>query len=234
MIIFLGQKSSDNTVSLLESEVQHCVKTLRKKTGDEIIVHDGKGYEYRANIIELSKKSVTAEIIETIEHPPLTPLHLTISLTKNLDRIEWLVSKGTEIGVTDFTFVRCKRSEKYHFRYERMRRIIESACKQSLKYHFPSLSESVLTFNQSLQQKDTYSHRLIASYSSDNPNLGTLANEIKSAHIMIGPEGDFIDEEVALAVEHGYQRVNLGSQRLRTETAGLYAVTLARAGMDLR
>lgn len=233
MIIFLGKKTSDHdTITLLESEVKHCVKTLRKQIGDLITIHDGEGHVYQSSIVELSKSSVKAEIIETQTYPRLQPLHLSISLTKNLDRIEWLISKATEIGVTDITFIKCHRSEKQHFRYERMKRIIESACKQSLKYHFPRLNENVVSFKDSLKESYQYSHRFIASYSPNNSNITTLIHDIHSGHILIGPEGDFATEEVAIALGHGYQKVNLGNQRLRTETAGLYAVTLLKANMD--
>lgn len=232
MIIFLGQKVSDVQLSLAESEIQHCLKTLRKKTGDKIVVHDGKGSAYEAMITDLSKKQILADIITETQHPRLDTLHLTIALTKSLDRIEWLVSKSVEIGVTDFTFVNCKRSEKRHYRYERMQRIIESACKQSLKYHFPSLTEEVLPFNQSLLLDTKIQSKYIASYNQENAHLSSLASDAKSAHVIIGPEGDFTPEEVDYAVANGYTQINLGNQRLRTETAGLYAMTLLRAALD--
>ncbi len=232
MIIFLGHKVNENQLSLAESEIQHCYKTLRKRSGDTITVHDGSGYSYEAIITDLSKKQILAEIISQTEHPRLEKLHLTIALTKSLDRIEWLVSKSVEIGVTDFTFVNCKRSEKRHFRYERMQRIIESACKQSLKYHFPTLTQSVIPFSESLLPQQEVAQRYIASYKPDNPHLSTLGDGVKSAHVMIGPEGDFTPDEVSLAVANGYTQINLGHQRLRTETAGLYAMTLLRAALD--
>jgi 16S rRNA (uracil1498-N3)-methyltransferase len=232
MIIFLGKPISDGTIKLLDTEVQHCVKTLRKQIGDDIIIHDGEGNVYESQIITLSKKGVTAEIKESTYYERLSPLHLSVALTKNLDRIEWLVSKTVEIGVTDITFIKSQRSEKQYFRYERMNRIIESAFKQSLKYHMPILSESVVPFKESIKSADQYSHLLIPSYNPDNQNLIKTIDSVKSCHIMIGPEGDFTPEEVAFATEHGYTQVNLGQQRLRTETAGLYAISLIRAMMD--
>ena len=232
MIIFLGKAISDTTIKLLDSEVQHCVKTLRKQIGDEILIHDGHGNVYEAQIITLSKKGVTAEVVSSSQYQPLAPLHLSVALTKNLDRIEWLVSKAVEIGVTDITFIRCQRSEKQYFRYERMNRIIESAFKQSLKYYMPVLSETVVPFKKSIKSNDTFTHLLIPSYNPDNQHLIQAIDSVESCHLMIGPEGDFTPDEVTFATEHGYTRVNLGEQRLRTETAGLYAVSLVRAMMD--
>ncbi len=233
MIIFLGKLLSDNTIKLLDSEVQHCVKTLRKQIGDDIIIHDGQGTVYKSQIITLSKKGVTAEIIQSTYHNPLPSLHLSVALTKNLDRIEWLISKAVEIGVTDITFIKCQRSEKQYFRYERMNRIIESAFKQSLKYHMPSLSETVVPFKKSLKSAEQFTHLLIPSYNPDNQNLIKMINSVESCHLMIGPEGDFTPDEITFATELGYTRVNLGHQRLRTETAGLYAISLVRAMMDV-
>jgi len=223
MIIFLGHKVSDVQLSLSESEIQHCYKTLRKRSGDQITVHDGNGSSYEAMITDLSKKQILADIISETQHPPLDRLHLTIALTKSLDRIEWLVSKSVEIGVTDFTFVNCKRSEKRHYRYERMQRIIESACKQSLKYHFPTLTEDVIPFSESLLSDSDIHSRYVASYGADNPHLSTLTTGTQSAHVLIGPEGDFTPDEVTLAVANGYTQINL---------AGLYAMTLLRAALD--
>lgn len=230
MIIFLGQKINDGTISLLDSEIAHCTKILRKTIGDEIVVHDGNGYSYTCVISGISKTQVLAHIIESKEYPKLSTIHLAISLTKNIDRIEWLVSKVTEIGITHLTFIKTQRSERSKFRLDRIEKIMHSAVKQSLKHWNVDINPLVIPYEDFLAE--SANAKYIASYAEDNKNLLSIASKSDSIIILIGPEGDFTQEEVSLAKAEGYISVNLGSQRLRTETAGLYTSTILRALQD--
>ncbi len=230
MIIFLGEKINVGTISLFESEVAHCAKILRKQVGDTIVVHDGSGSVYTCTITSISKKQVLAQINSSETHPRLSTIHLGISLTKNIDRIEWLVSKVTEIGVTHLTFIKTQRSERSKCRMDRIEKIMQSAVKQSLKHWFVEITPTIVPFAEIV--KSTASTKYIASYAPEHANLMDAVPSSASILMLIGPEGDFTQEEVNGASQHGFESVNLGSQRLRTETAGLYASTLLRARQD--
>lgn len=235
MIIFLGTLTDDDNLALLPSEVMHCSKILRKQVGDEITVHDGQGNVYIGQINFISKSEITAVKLRQTTYEKPIALHLAIALTKNADRTEWLVSKVTEIGATHITFLKCERSVKHKFRYERMSKIIKSATKQSLKKWYPQLSKDCLTFQEFISSvSNGQANKFIASYDESNNHLLNTRISNSPTYILIGPEGDFTEQESALAIAKGFTSVNLGSERLRTETAGLYSISLLKAMLDLK
>ncbi|MGE0568277.1 MAG: 16S rRNA (uracil(1498)-N(3))-methyltransferase, partial [Bacteroidia bacterium] len=144
MIIFLAE-IKDGKAYLNESETTHCTKVLRKDLGDSIRMMDGKGSFYEGKIISFNKKEtvVSIEMQEQIERRRPYNLHLAISPTKQIDRIEWLIEKAVEIGVDEITLLRTKNTERTKVNLERLNSICLSAAKQSLKAFLPIINDIV-------------------------------------------------------------------------------------------
>ena len=232
---------------LPEEEAAHCLRVLRLGTGDEVMLTDGKGCFYRAEISSVTSKKCLVKILETIPQEPLWTgrLRIAVAPTKNMDRMEWFAEKATEIGVDEIVFLECRYSERRTLKTDRIEKIVVSAMKQSLKSRKP-LVVGMTKFNDFVNQ-DFRGQKFIAHCldSMDNglPSLFTLHSSLftlnglpskpllrdvivpgEDVEVMIGPEGDFSQEEVALAISKGFRPVSLGKSRLRTETAALVAV----------
>lgn len=209
---------------LPEEEAQHCIRVLRLTAGDEITLTDGKGNFYRAEISASTNKRCLVNIIETIYQEPLWPCHLHIAMapTKNMDRNEWFAEKATEIGFDELTFLNCRFSERKVIKTERIEKILVSAIKQSLKTRLPVLNE--MTDFDKFISRDFKGQKFIAHcYEGEKPLLKDVLQKGEDALVLIGPEGDFSEEEVKKAIEKGFIPISLGKSRLRTETAALVA-----------
>lgn len=209
---------------LPEEEAQHCIRVLRLTAGDEITLTDGKGNFYRAEISAATNKRCLVNIIETIYQEPLWPCHLHIAVapTKNMDRNEWFAEKATEIGFDELTFLNCRFSERKVIKTERIEKILVSAIKQSLKARLPVLNE--MTDFDKFISRDFKGQKFIAHcYEGEKPLLRDVLQKGEDALVLIGPEGDFSEEEVKKAIEKGFIPISLGKSRLRTETAALVA-----------
>jgi 16S rRNA (uracil1498-N3)-methyltransferase len=197
---------------------------LRLKPGDEIRVTDGQGSFYQC-IISDSRNGVCVFRIkdkQAIPRPPYS-IHIAVAPTKNHDRIEWLVEKGTEIGVDRITFMVCEHSERRNVNLERLQKMVVSAMKQSLKAWLP-LIDPLLRFDNVLNEPAD--HKFIACLDEASPvSLFDQAKPGGRSLVLIGPEGDFTSQELASAEQAHFQRVALGNHRLRTETAALVAAT---------
>ena len=212
------------STELPEEEAQHCVRVLRLTAGDEISLTDGKGNFYRAEISVATHKRCLVNIKETIYQKPLWDGHLHIAMapTKNMDRNEWFAEKATEIGFDELTFLNCRFSERKVIKTERIEKILVSAIKQSLKARLPRLNE--MTDFYKFNEKDFKGQKFIAHcYEGEKPLLKDVLTKGEDALVLIGPEGDFSEEEVKKAIEKGFVPISLGKSRLRTETAALVA-----------
>lgn len=212
------------TNELPEEEAQHCTRVLRLGVGDEITLTDGKGKFYKAEITVAGNKRCLVTVKETVFQEPLRPCHLHIAMapTKNMDRNEWFAEKATEIGLDELTFLNCRFSERKVIKNERIEKILVSAIKQSLKARLPRLNE--LTDFSTFITQDFQGQKFIAHcYEGEKPLLKDVLKPRKDAVVLIGPEGDFSEEEVGKAVECGFMPISLGKSRLRTETAALVA-----------
>lgn len=214
--------------TLSEETSRHISQVLRMKEGEEIILTNGKGYRLFANILFADKKKTKALFIrkEFLEQPvPNTAI--AISLIKNNNRFEWFAEKATEIGISAIIPLICKRSEKTHFKMERTRSILISAMLQSQQSWLPELSKPVKI--SEVIKKENYEQKFIA-HCADNEKkeLKSLVSDSASKIILIGPEGDFTEEEIQTAIQQNYIPVSLGKTRLRTETAGIAAAVLLK------
>lgn len=215
---------------LPEEEAQHCIRVLRLNAGDEITLTDGKGNFYRAEITAATNKRCLVKVIETIPQDPLWQGHLHIAMapTKNMDRNEWFVEKATEVGIDELTFLNCRFSERRVIKTERIEKILISAIKQSLKARLPKLNEMV-DFDKFIAQDFSGQKFIAHCYEGDKPLLKEVVKPGEDSLVLIGPEGDFSEEEVAKAISKGFKPISLGKSRLRTETAALVATVIINA-----
>lgn len=205
-------------------ESKHCIKVLRKKLNDPIDIVDGKGTFYKALITEINPRKTPFSIVEQrAEDLKNYSIHLAVAPTKRLERIEWMVEKATELGVDRISFIQCRNSERHRLRLDRLQRKAVSAMKQSIKATLPQIDELV-AFEDFFDLVDPEANKLLAHLSESAMPLLKAATPGASYCVLVGPEGDFSKEEIAMAADHGFQTVHLGNSRLRTETAALAAV----------
>jgi len=218
----------DDTVTLPEVESKHAIKVLRLKTGTTIRLVNGKGLEAFAKIVFNHPKRCEVEIIKkTEENAPPYKIAVAIAPTKSNDRIEWFLEKAIEIGLTDFIPIICTNSERKKFNEARWEKVAISALKQSQRLWIPTIHSPIKI--EDFIKEDTKGLKTIAYCGEFEKNeFSTTVNASKNQLILIGPEGDFTPEETQLAFENGFLPVSLGSNRLRTETAGIVACTLMK------
>lgn len=222
MHLFYNPHIQGDIFELEEQESKHAIRVLRLVRGDRVILVDGKGGWYEAVISEDHPKRCKLKIEEEkLEYQPLSySLHLAVAPTKNMDRFEWFLEKATEIGISEITPLICKRSERKHVKHERMEKILVSAMKQSLKAYKPKLNEP-MSMEAFLKIRRSGTLGIAHCYPLERKSIKEL--DYSGAYtFLVGPEGDFAEEEVAEALKAAYVPFHLGSSRLRTETAALY------------
>lgn len=214
---------------LSEEESKHICKVLRMKEGDFIYLLNGKGALVKVQIEFANPKQCTVKIIDIIsEKEPNYSIHIAIAPTKMMDRIEWFLEKATEIGITEITPILCENSERKQLKDERLEKIIISAVKQSKRLYLPKLNP--LTDLKTFLKNNPKG--LIAHCEDGKKNSIVSSFQQLNCPIIIGPEGDFSSKEIELAKSLGYTPITLGKNRLRTETAGLYAVMQTKLIVD--
>jgi 16S rRNA (uracil1498-N3)-methyltransferase len=208
-----------------EKESRHCVRVLRMKAGTPVKVIDGTGNLYEGVIGNADPSACEIKIKNVITdfEKRKYRLHIAISPLKNPERFEWFVEKCVEIGVDEITPLICKNTEKQRIKPERINNIIISAMKQSLKAGLTILNESV-TFEDFIK-RDFEAVKMIAhcATSDEKAKIDQVCAKGDNILFLIGPEGDFSGNEIAMAVSEGFKPVHLGNSRLRTETAGIAA-----------
>ncbi|MCF0179968.1 MAG: 16S rRNA (uracil(1498)-N(3))-methyltransferase [Bacteroidales bacterium] len=224
MIIFYSPEIAA-CQELTEEDSGHAVRVLRHKEGDNVVVVDGVGNFYEAHIVSAHPKHCAVEIDKvTAENHWNYFVELAVAPTKNLDRMEWFIEKATEMGIDRFVPLKCRFSERKELKTERIKKIAISAMKQSLKATLPQIEEMIDIKTYLKEEFD--GQKFIAHCIKDAPRK-LLSKEIKpgaKVRVLIGPEGDFSEEEIQMALDNGYVSVSLGEQRLRTETAALASV----------
>lgn len=225
MHLFYVPDISGDRCTLGAEESHHCIKVLRLQVGDHVKLTDGKGNAYKAVIETASAKACVLQIQEhNHEAAPAWQLHVAIAPTKNIARIEWLIEKLTEIGITSFIPINTHYSERTVLKNERLHKIVIEAMKQSNRNYLPELHE-LCSYKEMLEQtKDFKGQKFIMHcIEKEKSTLTTSYKKGENALILIGPEGDFHNDEVEMAIGHGFIPITLGHYRLRTETAALAA-----------
>lgn len=227
-MLFYSTRIENSLAFLDEEESRHLLTVLRRQPGDRLELTDGKGFFYTAELVETGKKGAVARILDTRPTEPERAgrLHIGIAPTKQMERLEWFLEKATELGIDEVTPLLCKRSERDTVRLDRLEKILVSAMKQSLRARLPRLNP-LTPLKKVLENAAEAQKRIAWCATEPLPHLKNTLTPDQDALILIGPEGDFTPEEVAMALEKGFSGVSLGSARLRTETAGLLAVASA-------
>ena len=226
MQLFYSKNIKNGIAALDDMEARHAVQVLRQKVGDALQLTDGEGNLYDGTIIEIGKKNCLIGINSTITAYNERPfkLHIAIAPTKNIDRFEWFLEKATEIGITEITPLICKRSEREVIKWDRLNGVLLSAMKQSLKAYLPKLNAAI-DFQKFMKGNFTEGSHFMGHCieGTEKQLLSQLYKKDDNCVILIGPEGDFTEVEVAMALSKNFQAVSLGDSRLRTETAGVVA-----------
>ena len=229
MQLFYNSNIDTNTASITFDKIEskHIVRVLRKKQDDILNITNGKGYLFSAKIVIASDKKCIANIIAFEEKPKPWKyyLHIAIAPTKNNDRLEWFLEKATEIGIDEITPIICQNSERRIVKLERFEKIIQSAMKQSLKYTLPQLNAPI-KFNDFIKKEFEGKVCIAHCEEHDKQLLNGVVKPFEKTTILIGPEGDFSTDEIKQSLEKNYIAISLGESRLRTETAGLVAVSM--------
>jgi 16S rRNA (uracil1498-N3)-methyltransferase len=217
--------------TLPDDEAVHAVRVLRLSEGDEMMLMDGQGTFYEAEVTETTAKRCAYTIRATLPQQRQWSgrVHLAVAPTKMMERMEWLVEKATEIGIDELSLLNCQFSERRGVKLQRLEKIAVAAMKQSRKAWLPLLND--MTDFRRFIQRHTTGRRYIAHCYPEIPreNLFDCLRQgqpNEDALVLIGPEGDFSFDEVQMAIAAGYVSVDLGKSRLRTETAGLAAVMM--------
>jgi 16S rRNA (uracil1498-N3)-methyltransferase len=213
--------------TLSETSSKHGIQVLRMDVGEQIDITNGAGGLFHASIQVAHKKNALVTINKAIQtERPTQKLQLGISLLKNAVRLEWLFEKATEMGITTITPLICERTIHERFKTERMQQIIQSAMIQSQQTWLPVLTEP-MPFQQFIEQA-TAVQKLVAHC---EPLQKTSIKSIAASAdllLLIGPEGDFTPSEIEAAIARDFTPIDLGPTRLRTETAGIFALSVLK------
>lgn len=223
-------------IRITGEDVNHIKNVLRMKHGEEIRISDGTGRDYFCRIESIETEQVTAKIVR--EEQNTTELPSRIVLFQGLpkgDKMEWIIQKTVELGVSEIVPVSCRRCvvkldpKKEEGKLRRWNTISESAAKQSKRLIIPRVMP-VMTLKEAIAYGSSLDIRLIP-YENENgmQNSGRLIKDCvpgKSAGILIGPEGGFDGSEVEYARACGWNPISLGKRILRTETAGMMLLSV--------
>lgn len=233
MQLFYTPGITGQSYLLEETESKHVLRVLRMAKGDRINLVDGKGNFYVVKITDDNPKHCRVEVISQIKdfEKRTHYLHLAVAPTKNTDRFEWFLEKATEIGIDEITPVLCDHSERKILKYERLEKVMIAAMKQSLKASLPRLNE-LTPLKKILHSRFEGKQFIAHCYEQDKLQLKNELAGSRSNLILIGPEGDFSEEEVKLALQKNFVPVELGKSRLRTETAAIVACHTASLVLD--
>lgn len=222
------------THALNGDDAAHALRVLRMKEGDELWATDGRGTFYEGSALPGGSGKhpecfVDIRHTTTWQRPWRSDIHLAVAPTKNIDRIEWMMEKATEVGLDAFHLLCCANSERRVVKTERLEKIVVSAMKQSHKALKPSIGE-LTDFRKFIAQPFEGDKFIAHCYCQSDIGDGEKAFLFDVVRpdvptlVLIGPEGDFSIDEVKAAEAAGFRSISLGESRLRTETAALTAV----------
>ena len=224
----------EDNVTLPADVASQLSRVLRARVGDEIVVLDDTGMEYLVKLgaIDKDPASGTAISKSRSQGEPSVAITLYQGILK-ADRFEYVLQKGSELGLTSFVPMNCHRTISQNrpspSRYTRWRKIITEAAEQSGRGRLPVLHE-VIDFDSACEKATGVSlipweEERATSLKSSLTEWASAADATSSINILIGPEGGFTADEVELAKKNGITPVTLGRRILRAETAGLVTAT---------
>jgi 16S rRNA (uracil1498-N3)-methyltransferase len=213
--------------TLSEETSKHCIQVLRMKVGDRIDLTNGIGQLFEATISTADKKNCTVQVIDqkTIA-APTQKITLGISLLKNVTRLEWLFEKATEMGVHAIVPLICDHNIHQRFKMDRMQNILQSAMIQSQQVWLPILKEPI-AFDKFVNEYSAKQQLIAHCAEGEKESIKTIM-VLDDCILLIGPEGDFSSTEIQKAISLQYTPIHLGPTRLRTETAGIFALSVLK------
>ena len=219
----------DHNIAIVGDEAKHISRVLRKQPGESIWIADGDGKAYEAAIRLVTADLVECEIIREYHHlhEPDIAVTLAVAQLKNPSRMDWIIEKGTELGVRNFIPLQTTRTIAKSPKEDRWNNIALAAMKQSGRCILPKIMPP-MSFSETLAGSDEFDMKLIPYERTDHILfIGEAMKHRKPPRnvlIVIGPEGGFTNEEIVQAEAAGCLQVSLGRRRLRTETAAIIAV----------
>jgi len=234
MDYFIGEEdASGDYVILRTEELRHCVKVMRHKIGDIVMVTNGLGKLWKGTLTDDKKEAVELKIKILSEHhgqgeDPLA-LVLASALPEDPGRIEWMLEKSVELGVSEIFLLKSGRSGFPKIKENRLQKILIQAVKQSGRCVIPRVNPEI-SLENFLSKHPFQNFLKLSGSASGNPvNKYNHTVQTQATVLMCGPEGDFTPEEWDLIEKNGYEPVALGRFRLRAETAGIALLSWARA-----
>jgi 16S rRNA (uracil1498-N3)-methyltransferase len=227
MELFFCKDTNTSSFDLPEAEAHHAIQVLRYQIGDNILITNGSGVFLKCKIISATKKKCTVQVLseEKIEISK-SKILLAIAPTKSRERMEWCLEKATEMGVHTIVPLICDRTIHERFKMDRLQNILQSAMIQSQQAWLPVLTTPT-DFNEFITSHQASDKYIAHCEPADKKNIKALAPS-NNCILLIGPEGDFTLPEIDVAMQHNYQPIHLGPTRLRTETAGIFALSVLK------
>lgn len=218
---------SSKLLTLDEPTSKHCVQVLRMVEGDQLLITNGNGIKAHCTITMANRKHCQVQVMEiTFTDPRPVGLSVAIAFTKNNSRNEWFLEKATELGIEHIYPIVTARTERERLKPERLEQILIAAMLQSQQVYLPKLHEPMPLKRFLADPAVTASPQKFIAHCIDTDERNEMIKTIipqQDLLILIGPEGDFTPEEVALCKLNNYLPIRLGNNRLRTETAAIYS-----------
>jgi 16S rRNA (uracil1498-N3)-methyltransferase len=222
-------------ILLPEQAGEHVARVLRLERGHPLILFNGEGHEYDAQLSSLAKRAVTAEITAMRDVDREAPLNLTLAQgIARGEKMDWILQKATELGVVRIVPLMTERTEvrldedRAERRHAHWTSVIASACEQCGRNRLPVL-EPPQRLDRWLGALTPESGLRLALLPEGNTQLRQLRSMDKGACLVVGPEGGFSENDIALLAQCDFRGLRLGPRILRTETAGLAALAALQA-----
>lgn len=225
---FFIENISGDSITINGGDVAHITRVLRLGVGDELILCDGKGFDYRAVIKSADNSGILCDITEKTECPAEPNIEVTLfqGIPKS-SKMEYIIQKNTELGISHIVpaeLLRCvsKLDKKSDKKVERWQKIANEAAKQSGRGVVPEVKKP-MGLDEILKKANEFDIFFVPYECEDTTNIRTVLTskkDVKTVGFMIGPEGGFDLEEIDKIRNAGIKTVTLGKRILRTETAG--------------
>lgn len=222
---------SNQEIALDKEASHHIARVLRMQVGESLIIFDGKNKQYAAEIVNISKQTVTVLLGQEVAGKVESPIELCLvqGIAKG-EKMDWIVQKAVELGVTAIYPLQTERgnvrlsAEREDKRIAHWQKVVISACEQSGRIRIPTL-HPILSLREYLAAKSADENVFILT-PHESGSLSEASN--KRYSVLIGPEGGFSQQEITLALDAGCKPLNLGPRILRTETAAVAALSVVQ------
>ena len=224
----------ENSIIISGREAHHILDVMRLEISDSVVTFDGTGKEYVGLIKDISRNSLTVEIIETRTPARMEASEITLlQAMPKREKMDYIIEKSTELGVHSIIPVITQRTipdwdeSKKRLQVERWKKIAKEAAKQCGRLDIPAVS-AISGFTDTVKDFADFNMRLIAILSEDVIPIKDALAGFRSGHIVIaiGPEGDFTAEEARAAKASGFKAITLGPRVLKSDTAGLALISI--------